>query len=96
MVPAFAAAIADMKPGTYSKTPVQTQFGWHVINLQDTRKAEPPAFEDAKPQLTALVQRQQLAEKIVEMRNKAKVELNEAIVKITPNKDAPAADAIKK
>ncbi|MBK1694944.1 peptidylprolyl isomerase [Chromatium weissei] len=96
MVPAFAAAIADMKPGTYSKTPVQTQFGWHVINLQDTRKAEPPPFEDAKPQLTALVQRQQLAEKIMEMRNKAKVELNEAIVKITPNKDAPAADTTKK
>ncbi|MBK1640301.1 peptidylprolyl isomerase [Chromatium okenii] len=90
MVPAFATAIADMKPGSYSKTPVQTQFGWHVINLQETRKAEPPPFDDAKPQLTALVQRQKLSEKIVEMRNNAKIDLNEAIVKITPNKDAPA------
>ena len=79
-----------MKPDTYSKTPVQTQFGWHIINLQETRKAEPPPFDDAKPQLIALVQRQKLSEKIVEMRNNAKIDLNEAIVKITPNKDAPA------
>ncbi len=86
MVPAFAKAVADMKPGSYSKEPVQTQFGWHVINLQETRKAEPPSFEDAKPQLTALVQRQKIAEKIGEMRNNAVVELNEDIVKVTPKK----------
>jgi peptidyl-prolyl cis-trans isomerase C len=96
MVPAFAEAIAAMKPDTYSKTPVQTQFGWHIINLQDTRKAEPPAFDDVKPQLTALVQRQKLSEEIVKMRNSAKIDLNEAIVKITPNKDAAAAEKKEK
>lgn len=93
MVPPFAEAIADMQPGSYSKKPVQTQFGWHVINLQETRKAEPPSFDEAKPQLIALVQRQKISGKIVEMRNGAKVELNEEIVKITPNKDAPEAAA---
>ncbi len=92
----FAEAIAAMKPGDYSKTPVQTQFGWHVINLQETRKAEPPTFENAKPQLTALVQRQKIGEKIAEMRNSAMVELNEEIVKVTPNKEAPEAAPEKK
>ncbi len=94
MVPAFADAVSAMKPGEYSKTPVQTQFGWHIINLQDTRKAEPPAFEDAKPQLSALVERQKIAERINDMRNKAKVELNENIVKTTPKdaKDATPKD----
>jgi len=51
MVKPFAEAVAKMKAGTYTKEPVQTQFGWHVINLQETRTAEPPKFEDAKPQL---------------------------------------------
>jgi len=48
MVKPFAEAVAKMKAGTYTKEPVQTQFGWHVINLQETRTAEPPKFEDAK------------------------------------------------
>lgn len=96
MVPPFAEAIAAMKPGDYSKTPVQTQFGWHVINLQETRKAEPPSFENAKPQLTALVQRQKIGEKIAEMRNTATVELNEEIVKVTPKQDTPEAAPEKK
>jgi peptidyl-prolyl cis-trans isomerase C len=82
MVPPFAEAVTGMKPGTYTKEPVQTQFGWHIIELQETRKAEPPAFEEAKPQLAALVKRQKLGEKLTDMRNKAMVELNEEIVRL--------------
>lgn len=95
MVPPFAEAIAAMKPGDYSKAPVQTQFGWHVINLQETRKAEPPPFDEAKPRLIALVQRQKISESVGKMRNSATVELNEEIVKVTPNTDAQNADAPK-
>ncbi|ADC62273.1 peptidylprolyl isomerase [Allochromatium vinosum] len=78
MVAPFAEAVTKLEPGSYTKEPVQTQFGWHIIELQETRKAEPPAFEDAKPQLTALVRRQKLAE----MRNNAMVELNEEVVRL--------------
>ena len=100
MVAPFAEAVAAMKPGTYSKKPVQTQFGWHVIELQETRKAEapkPPSFEDAKPQLEALLKRQKLGEKIAEMRDQAKVEFNEEIVKISKVDDkAPEAAPVDK
>lgn len=97
MVKPFADAVAAMKTGTYSKEPVHTQFGWHVIELQDTRTAAPPSFEDAKPQLTALVQRQKLGQELNTLRDKAMVELNEDVVKLKPNDDAaPAADAEKK
>ena len=90
----FADAVAKMKPGTNSKEPVQTQFGWHVINLQETRTAEPPTFEDAKQQRTASVQRQKLAAEVNKLREEAKVELNEEVVKVTPKTDAaPEAPA---
>lgn len=51
MVAPFSAAVVAMENGSYSKTPVQTQFGWHVILREDSRKAEPPAFEDLKDRL---------------------------------------------
>jgi peptidyl-prolyl cis-trans isomerase C len=88
MVQPFAEAVAAMQPGTYSKEPVQTQFGWHVIKLEETRTAAPPAFDDVKPQLTAMVQRQKLGERLVEMRDKAMVELNEDVVKVKPKDEA--------
>lgn len=100
MVQPFAEAVAAMKPGTYSKEPVQTQFGWHIIYLQETRTAEPPALADVKPQLTAMVQRQKLGDRLVEMRDKAMVELNEEVVQVKPREDsdpaAPKAESEKK
>lgn len=93
MVAPFSEAVAAMEVGTYTKTPVQTQFGWHVIELQDSRKAEPPSFEDAKPQLAALLKRQQLSAKLAEMRDGAMVELNEEVVKIKPTDEAAAEES---
>jgi peptidyl-prolyl cis-trans isomerase C len=82
MVKPFADAVAKLEPGEWTEEPVQTQFGWHVILLEETRDAEPPSFEDAKPGLEAALKRQQVAEKLAEMRNGAKVELNEDVVKL--------------
>lgn len=100
MVEPFSDALAGMEKGSYSKEPVQTQFGWHIINLQETRTAEPPKLEDVKPQLTAMVQRQKLGERLAEMRDKAMVELNEEVVQVKPRQEAPAeapkAEAEKK
>ena len=88
MVAPFAEAVTKLEPGSYTKEPVHTQFGWHIIELQETRKAEPPSFEAAKPQLTALVKRQKLGEKLTEMRNNAKVDLNESVVRMQSEADA--------
>jgi peptidyl-prolyl cis-trans isomerase C len=92
MVEPFAKTVAQMQVGSYTKQPVKTQFGWHVIRLDDSRKKEPPAFEDAKAQLTALFKRQKVSEKLDELRANAMVELNEEVVTVTP-KDEGAADA---
>lgn len=84
----FSDAVEGLKKGAYTKAPVKTKFGWHVILLDDTRTAKPPTFDEAKPQLIAGYQRAKLGEKIGELRQGAKLELNESVVKL---KDAPAA-----
>ncbi|NEX16902.1 MAG: peptidylprolyl isomerase [Halochromatium sp.] len=87
MVKPFADAVAEMEPGSYSKQPVQTQFGWHIIKLEETRTAEPPSFEQAKPQLEGVLRQRQVAEALTELRNNAEVQLNEEVVKV---KEEPA------
>ncbi len=88
MVKPFADAVAEMEPGAYSPQPVQTQFGWHVILLEETRAAEPPSFEQAKPQLKTALQQQKVAEALGQLRNDAEVELNEDVVKLRETPDA--------
>ena len=55
MVEPFQTAVADMEPGDIS-APVETQFGWHVIRLNDTRVPEAPAFEEVRPQIAERLQ----------------------------------------
>jgi peptidyl-prolyl cis-trans isomerase C len=57
MVKPFSDAVALLKNGEYTKTPVQTQFGWHVIQLIGTRDRAPPAFEAVQEQLKQIVLR---------------------------------------
>ncbi|MFP4601852.1 MAG: peptidylprolyl isomerase [Halochromatium sp.] len=92
MVKPFADAVAEMEPGDYSQQPVQTQFGWHVILLEDTRAAEPPSFEQAKPQLTTMLRQQKVAEALTELRNEAEVELNEDVVKLKEEEEEASAE----
>lgn len=65
MVPEFEAAVVGMKPGEVSG-PVQTQFGWHIIKLNETRKSDAPAFEEAEAELI-----RELREKAVDNRIEA-------------------------
>jgi len=51
MVPAFASAVKEMKKGDVSKAPVKTQFGYHVIKLEDTRDAKLPSLDILKPKI---------------------------------------------
>ncbi len=87
MVKPFADAVAQMKPGTFTKEPVQTQFGWHIIQLEETRIAEPPSFDEARMQLEVSLRRQKVVERLGQLREQADVVLNEDVVKM---KDASA------
>ena len=71
MVPAFETAAFDLDIGQHSQTPVQTQFGWHVILLEDRRTAEPPTFAALQPQLQQNLINQNLAKLLDGLRQSA-------------------------
>ena len=73
MVPEFAEAAFALDPGAYSKDPVQTQFGWHVIKVEERRKRPEPEFELVKPQLEAQLRQQILTELVQEWQEDAKI-----------------------
>lgn len=75
MVPEFANAVKKLKKGQYTRTPVKTQFGWHVIKLEDSRKATPPAYDQVKGQLKSMMRTRQLQEYVGKLRQQAKVEI---------------------
>ena len=74
MVPPFATAVAALKNNEYTKSPVQTDFGWHVILRVDSRQVDPPPFEQMKEQLKMRVQNIQVENYIKSLRSKAKIE----------------------
>ena len=71
MVPAFEAAAFDLNIGQHSQTPVQTQFGWHVILLEDKRTAEPPSYAALQQQLQQNLINQNLARLLDGLRQSA-------------------------
>ena len=88
MVPPFAAAITAMQAGERSQEPVQTQYGWHVIAVEDTRDVPPPAFEDVAPQIQRFLTNQRIQAFINELRDKAEISENGASVTPAPSESA--------
>jgi peptidyl-prolyl cis-trans isomerase C len=74
MVKPFSEALATLEKGAITKTPVQTQYGWHVIQLEDSRTPQPPAFDDVKDQVKMLAQRKKLQAYLDELRKTAKIQ----------------------
>jgi peptidyl-prolyl cis-trans isomerase C len=74
MVAPFSEAVIAMKNGEITQTPVQSQFGWHVIQREESREQAPPPFDSVKDQLKNMVQTKKLQEHITELQTKAKVE----------------------
>src|SRR5256884_6567410 len=70
----FAEALSKLEKGKYTETPVQTQFGWHVIQLDDVRSMQFPAFDTVKQQLHSRMQEQEVQKFVSELRSKAKVQ----------------------
>lgn len=70
----FADALTGLKKGEYTATPVQTEFGWHVIKLEDERMSEALPYEEIKHLVQQRLQKQQLEKLLADLRAKAKVE----------------------
>lgn len=97
MVKEFADAAFDLKKGEMTETPVKTQFGYHVIQVEDRRKAPPPAYEELADQLREEMAREAVTAQLDLMRSGAKIEkfnIDGSKPDVAPAKPAtPAAPA---
>jgi peptidyl-prolyl cis-trans isomerase C len=73
MVPEFSDTAFGMEPGKIS-APIKTQFGWHVIKVEEKRTKPQPKFEEVKPQIEQYVTRKAQAEMVTKLRAEAKIE----------------------
>ena len=72
-VPEFGAAAQKLKKGEMTPEPVKTQFGWHIIRLDDSREIAPPPLEQVKPQIAQQIQQEKLQAFEEDLRKKAVV-----------------------
>jgi peptidyl-prolyl cis-trans isomerase C len=75
MVPEFEKAAFALDVGSYSKEPVQSQFGFHIIKVEDKRAKQPPAFEQVKSQVHSVLLRDKYFELVKSLRGAAKIEV---------------------
>lgn len=73
-MPEFTEALVKLEKGKLTQTPVKSQFGWHIIRLDDVREAQLPKIDEVKPQIAQQLQQQKLAKFQEDLRAKAKVE----------------------
>jgi peptidyl-prolyl cis-trans isomerase C len=74
MVKPFADAVKTMQPGQLTEQPVQSQYGWHVIKLEESRATSAPPFDEVKDRVKMIVQRKKLQTHLEDLRKAAKVE----------------------
>jgi len=74
MVKPFADAVTTLEKGKFTQEPVQSEFGWHVILLEDVRSPEVPEFEQVKPQVEMFTQRKKLQTHLEELRKAASIQ----------------------
>jgi len=92
MVPEFGAAVSKLDKGKFTQEPIKTQFGYHVILLEDSKPIEAPPLEEVKPQLTQQLQQQNLKKQLDALKAGAKIEVVGASAPATA---APAAATAK-
>jgi peptidyl-prolyl cis-trans isomerase C len=97
MVPEFGAAVAQLAKGKFTEEPVKSQFGYHVILLEDSRQQQVQPLEQIKPALMQQMQQQNLKKLFDEMKAKAKIEIVQAPAPLpAPTQEAKPADSAKK
>ena len=92
MVPEFTAAVSKLEKGKFTKEPVKTQFGYHVILLEDSKPVEAPPMEEVKPQLSQQLQQQNVKKHLDALKANAKIEIVGAAPAAA---SAPASSAAK-
>ena len=90
MMPSFAQAVMAMEKGRFSTTPVQTQYGWHIILLEDSRDIPKPPLAEVRESLEAELQREVMAKYIENLRNKAEIVFNDKMSKKRSPGEEPA------
>ncbi len=93
MVKEFADAVVKLEKGQFTTAPVQTQFGWHVIQLDDTRPAQLPPLDQVKDRVQQLVQRKRVADHLQELRKDSTIDadkLSTALTEYAATSKAPA------
>jgi peptidyl-prolyl cis-trans isomerase C len=81
MVPEFEKAAFELEPGSYTKTPVQSQFGFHIIKVEDKRAKQPPAFDTVKDQFRQVVLRDKYLALVKALRDAAKIDVTDTALK---------------
>lgn len=87
MVPEFSDVAFNMKKGEYSKTPVKTEFGYHVILVEDARASKPLELKEIEPQLKNMISQQAIADVFEGLRKNAKVERYSLEGKVLPEEN---------
>src|SRR3546814_2575570 len=77
MVPEFSDAAFAMEVGSHSKAPVKTQFGWHVIKVEESAMTEPPAKDAVEPQLRGELEQQAASAVYDDLRKDARIRSEE-------------------
>lgn len=90
MVPEFSEAAFALEPGTHSATPVQSQFGWHVIKVEEKRESAPPTFEEVRPELENRMSQELVGQLLTGLREDATIEKVEIPA---PEGTPPGSDA---
>ena len=95
MVPEFGDAAFRMKKGQYSQKPIKTNFGYHIIIVDDVRDSKPVSFEEAEPQIRTRMAQELLPGVLNDVVAKAKIEKYQLDGKVMPNTPAVSAPAAK-
>jgi peptidyl-prolyl cis-trans isomerase C len=91
MVPEFSAALSKMEKGKFTEEPVKTQFGYHVILLEDSRPIQAPPMEAVKPQISQQLMQQNVKKQVDALKAAAKIEVAGAAAASAPAASAASA-----